>query len=223
MDDGIMKIARERRRQIMVEGHSAEHDAQHVDGSLAVAAATLAVDGTDAKVVDPLGRGTPVHGDDGMSDAWGLVAKHGFRAKGNDIQALVIAGALIAAEIDRIIAQEPASSDTGKDKRTGILDLAERVRNDILEEKSKEIPCLQKLIMPFGLVGSASSQEEWSEDKAEIESAISCLIEALSYMVGPDYMKYACQNIMRDLEQAQDRIEEIEMMGREQAQEGMGE
>ena len=85
---GIEMIAAERRRQVEEEGYSATHDDQHVMGDLAVVAAALAVQGTDAEISDPFGR---------HDDPWGLVRKH----RGNRVRGLVIAGSLIAAEIDR--------------------------------------------------------------------------------------------------------------------------
>lgn len=98
--EGVFRIAEERGRQLSVEGWSIEHDDEHTDGSLAVVAATLAVCGTDATVCDPLNRGTPnAHGDAEHHDAWGLITKH----HKDELRCLVIAGALIAAEIDRII------------------------------------------------------------------------------------------------------------------------
>lgn len=95
---GAELIAAERRRQIEECGWTAEHDDDKRSyGGLAVTAAMLAVDGTDAHVVDPLGRGTPIPLEqDG--DAWGLLRKHGH----DGLRCLVIAGALIAAEIDRL-------------------------------------------------------------------------------------------------------------------------
>lgn len=55
---GAAAIVAERIRQREVEGWTPEHDDAHGDGVLAVTAATLAVDGTDARVVDPDGYGT---------------------------------------------------------------------------------------------------------------------------------------------------------------------
>lgn len=82
----IELIARERQKQDREWGD--DHDAQHTAGDLGVAAAVLACSGTDAKVKDPLER-----------DGWGLVEKHGA----GSLKSLVIAGALIAAEIDRVL------------------------------------------------------------------------------------------------------------------------
>lgn len=91
---GVDLIKRERSRQILDEGYDAEHDDRYNRGDLAVIAATLAVDGTDAKVTDPHERGSG-------ADPWSLLRKHGYEAGGDDIRKLTIAGALIAAEIDR--------------------------------------------------------------------------------------------------------------------------
>jgi hypothetical protein len=56
-----------------------------------VAAAQCACDGTDAEVDDPLERD------------WGIVTKHGYMGlEPDEIHLLVVAGALIAAEIDRL-------------------------------------------------------------------------------------------------------------------------
>ena len=95
-DTGADLIHMERLRQISDEGWDAAHDARHTGGDLAVIAATLACDGLDAVVVD--GRGWR-----GTEDAeWRLREKHG----GDRIRLLTIAGALIAAEIDRLILEE---------------------------------------------------------------------------------------------------------------------
>ncbi len=88
---GAELIAEERQRQIDAEGYDAAHDDKHTDGSIAVHAAALAVFPTDARVLDD-------RVDAQGQDDWGLVAKHGR----NEVRALTIAGALIAAEIDRV-------------------------------------------------------------------------------------------------------------------------
>lgn len=77
----------ERRRQASAEDWSAEHDDRHTRGELAIKAAELAVHGTD-EVLDL-----------GCQDEWGLVVKH----RGDRVRQLVIAGALLAAEIDRVM------------------------------------------------------------------------------------------------------------------------
>jgi len=87
-DNGASRIAAERQRQIEREGYGAEHDDRHADGRIAVAAARLVCATTGAYVTCFDNR-----------DDWGLVNKH----SGNRIRQLEIAGALIAAEIDRIL------------------------------------------------------------------------------------------------------------------------
>lgn len=87
LGNGILPIALERQRQIEVKGYLPEHDDEHIHGDLAVAAAALAVHGTDASIDDALR-------DD---DFWGLIRKN----KDNRLRRLQIAGALIAAEYQR--------------------------------------------------------------------------------------------------------------------------
>ena len=89
---GIELIAQERAEQIEKHGWTAEHDAKHDSGALAVVAATLAVMHTDSTVTDPEEK----HGTD--NNPWGLEDK----LKSDAIHSLKIAGALIAAEIDRL-------------------------------------------------------------------------------------------------------------------------
>ena len=87
---GIELIADERQRQITVEGWTPEHDDEHKWGALAKAAACYAVNHTDAVVLE-----------DG-EDAWPWSEEWDKRKYPNDIRNLVKAGALIAAEIDRV-------------------------------------------------------------------------------------------------------------------------
>jgi len=95
MSEGATRIVKERIRQITVEGWDADHDDQHIHGDLAVHAAGLAVYGTDAIVDDPRIELTPAD----IHDEWGLIQKH----KDDPERMLEIAGALIAAELDRVI------------------------------------------------------------------------------------------------------------------------
>jgi len=99
-ETGIELITAERARQQDGEGWSLAHDRGHEYGEISIAAAELAVDGTDACIDIPT-----------EPDAWGLLAKHGYRGtKPNRVRALTIAGALIAAELDRVLAfNEPAA------------------------------------------------------------------------------------------------------------------
>ncbi len=102
-ETGADAIRQERLRQVSEEGWTPEHDDSHNDGSLSVVAAILAVAGTDAKVVDTLDRVR----DDGR-DCWGLLDKH----HRDPVRCLTIAGAMIAAEIDRISRQAGRFEDT---------------------------------------------------------------------------------------------------------------
>lgn len=82
-------IVTERQRQITVEGWTPEHDDEHTLGELVQAAADLCVYGTDFRVVD-------LDGDSMVG--WGLTEAH----RDNRRRQLVIAGALILAEIERL-------------------------------------------------------------------------------------------------------------------------
>lgn len=97
MLSGVELIAAERRRQVEVEGWTAEHDDEHRWGALTKVAATLAVLHTDAIVTDPVGEFET------GGRTWGLAEKHGR----DEIRCLTIAGALIAAEIDRLLRARP--------------------------------------------------------------------------------------------------------------------
>lgn len=96
--NGIERIAAERKRQIEIEGWDTNHDQQHTYGELRIAAACYATEGTDAWV--SLGVYDP---DD---DGWPWHEKLDKRKKHSRIRQLEIAGALIAAEIDRILAEQ---------------------------------------------------------------------------------------------------------------------
>ncbi|HUX16326.1 MAG TPA: hypothetical protein VMW52_07615 [Phycisphaerae bacterium] len=89
---GVERIAAERQRQIEQEGWTPEHDDKHVRWEMAVAAACYAVHNTTAIVKD--GAGNP---------GWPWDEKWDKRNKHNRIRRLEIAGALIAAEIDRLL------------------------------------------------------------------------------------------------------------------------
>jgi hypothetical protein len=90
--EGVKLIAAERQRQVREEGWTPEHDAQHRGGQLRVAALCYACHAGDYRLQPPLIW--PWH-----PDSW----------KPKDaITDLVRAGALIAAEIDRLQALEKA-------------------------------------------------------------------------------------------------------------------
>ena len=73
--NGIERIAKERQRQVSVEGWTPQHDDEHKDGEMAIAAARYAAPYWE----------------------WDKRGKH------ERIRQLEIAGALLAAEIDRLL------------------------------------------------------------------------------------------------------------------------
>jgi hypothetical protein len=93
---GVELIAEERQRQIDKEGWTAQHDAEHKYGELAIAAACYAVYNTDANVNNPNTR---------SPNGWPW-NDNSFKPA-DLIKNLVRAGALIAAEIDNIQKQQP--------------------------------------------------------------------------------------------------------------------
>jgi hypothetical protein len=92
---GASLIARERTRQIEHEGWTPEHDTQHAKGELALAGACYAF--------DYIGN---AYGDDGCDqvgeDFWPWKGGSMKTTHGDAIRQLTKAGALIAAEIDRL-------------------------------------------------------------------------------------------------------------------------
>ena len=90
---GTELIARERRRQIDEEGWTAACDDGQNPGALSIAAACYALRRTNAKVHNP-------DSGDGM-DGWPWDIEYDKRNQHSNLKCLVIAGALIAAEIDK--------------------------------------------------------------------------------------------------------------------------
>lgn len=96
---GIELIVQERQRQLDEEGFSAEHDDRLADGQLAIMAACYAVHGIPGVKVT---RKKKVPGGVAFVDAWPGPAEKDTRDKHKWLDRLVIAGALILAEIDRV-------------------------------------------------------------------------------------------------------------------------
>lgn len=95
--DGAELIRLERERQITECKHTPQHDdTEHANADFAVIAAGLLCHGTAASVTDQKAR---VSLD---MDAWGLIKKYGD----DPVRLLTIAGALVAAEIDRLTRQQ---------------------------------------------------------------------------------------------------------------------
>lgn len=84
MKNGVELISDERADQLR-KGWWPGHDDGHQNGELAQVAAIVAAHGTDLQI-------------DGQGEDWGIIGKH----PNDRIHQLAIAGALIAAEIDRL-------------------------------------------------------------------------------------------------------------------------
>jgi hypothetical protein len=87
---GLSLITAERLRQIAVEGYTPEHDAEHGGGELALAAAAYALAASCRQ---------------NQGAVW-WPWDSGYKPGPQPLDSLVKAGALIAAEIDRIVAEE---------------------------------------------------------------------------------------------------------------------
>lgn len=90
-ETGMSLIAAERRRQVEVEGYGADHDRDEVSESLVRAAVCYA---TPAYRRVMLGRRAPID--------WPWEADYWKPTPDDRVRELVKAGALIAAEIDRL-------------------------------------------------------------------------------------------------------------------------
>jgi len=88
-EDGVSLIAAERQRQIDVEGYTVEHDAQHPE-QMARAAASYATPAADRRM------------EYGVPELWPWTPDFWKPTPDDRVRELVKAGALIAAEIDRL-------------------------------------------------------------------------------------------------------------------------
>jgi hypothetical protein len=118
---GVLLIETERRRQIESEGWSAEHDDEHADGQMAMAAALYA---TPVLLYQKVDRANCISFVDPWpwDDRWdkrpedgNVIQPNGSEATTERVRQLVKAGALIAAEIDRLL-RTVAEELTGGDK-----------------------------------------------------------------------------------------------------------
>lgn len=108
-ETGIERIAAERTRQVAVEGWTPEHDDEHRHGELAMAAALYATPAPVFARIDKQDGGVL------FEDPWPWWCSHDDTQRGGPTKAwdkrathprlrqLEIAGALIAAEIDRLM------------------------------------------------------------------------------------------------------------------------
>jgi hypothetical protein len=93
---GIGLIHQERVRQIEQEKFDLQHDRQHCNGEMAVAAACYAVEGIGGITLEN------THSIFNNQRGWPWRPEWDKRAKHDRIRQLTISGALIAAEIDRL-------------------------------------------------------------------------------------------------------------------------
>lgn len=100
IETGVELIFAERKRQTEKEGWTTEHDDTHARGEMAIAAACYAVEGSEVEVHKTQ---EAVRGTDYCVDAMPFGSCADKRQKHSKLRRLVIAGALIAAEIDRLI------------------------------------------------------------------------------------------------------------------------
>ena len=103
---GVELIAAERKRQIAEEGWTPEHDAEHSEGDLAAAGASYALD----MVASTSTIDAPTHMGEACRDAgdacWPWDGDWWKPTPNDLVRQLTKAGALIAAEIDKIQAAE---------------------------------------------------------------------------------------------------------------------
>ena len=100
--NGIEMIKAERERQIAKEGWTPEHDAHHILGELSIAAACY------AKVASALARWKPDEIAWSAPGAWPWDGGW-WKPSPDPVHNLVKAGALIAAEIDRLQSAKEAT------------------------------------------------------------------------------------------------------------------
>jgi hypothetical protein len=101
--NGVELIAEERQRQIDVEGWTPEHDDGHLFDVLALAASCYAMP-AGCRVI----QGGASHMNSVLSLLWPFEKSAWKPRPGNRVKELVIAGALIAAEIDRLQRKDAA-------------------------------------------------------------------------------------------------------------------
>jgi len=102
MQTGAELIAEERARQIIDKGYTPEHDEKHEDGELAAAAISYAAEALGFK---QHGSGRPL--------LWPW-PQQDWKPEDSRLENLIKAGALIAAEIDRIQADIMRRSEAAK-------------------------------------------------------------------------------------------------------------
>jgi len=112
MSVGVDLIAKERKRQIKKEGWSPKHDSQHTGGELVMAAISYAAASGDEKVY----TAQKLQGEILLNDTWPWDPVWDKRKKHSEKKCLIVAGALIAAELDRVNAEEAGTFDDDEEE-----------------------------------------------------------------------------------------------------------
>lgn len=94
----VSLILAERARQVVEEGYDGPHDMEHEPDQLAAAGATYALPDQHRDYPGPDGEGVP--------GTWPWASESWKPAPDDRLRELVKAGALIVAEIDRVIMEE---------------------------------------------------------------------------------------------------------------------
>ncbi len=97
--NGVELIAAERQRQIAVEGWTPEHDDEHSMGEMAAAAMCYAAQSVDTEI-RTVNTVT-------IEREWWPWDEYWWKPSSDPMRNLVKAGALIAAEIDRLNRRQP--------------------------------------------------------------------------------------------------------------------
>jgi hypothetical protein len=135
MMNGIELIAAERKRQIEKKGWTLDHDRQHLDMSLVTAAICYANTSFELH----LQPGAP----EGWPASWSL---NGWKPSNDPIQNLVKAGALLAAEIDRLkYYSDRRKSELRKSVKIPVFKMSERHDAEHLMNAFKMCPHCMRL------------------------------------------------------------------------------
>jgi hypothetical protein len=132
--DGARLIAEERRRQVAVEGYDADHDAAHRRAELAWAAACYAAPGAVYRMSQSAGAIAFV---DPWPGGWPDKRERPAETEGR-LRELVKAGALVAAELDRLMALVAARDGTIPDLWGGTIERAMADAEKTLEREANE-------------------------------------------------------------------------------------
>lgn len=159
--DGARLIAAERQRQMDVEGWTPEHDAEHRDGSLVEAAVMYARYGTGRPRSGHLGS----HPAESPPLGWPWEKSWWKPTPGDPIRPLVKAGALIAAEIDRLRHPAVAPPHSPSPQQERLATFRDELRTLVNASDPVPIKALQELLARHPQDGMApDAVSEWALD-----------------------------------------------------------